>query len=687
MATNSSGCVDTITKTITVHSIPIPLFIATTSCAGAAVVFTDLSTDVVPISNWFYDFADGNNSLSQDPNYIYGTAGTYNVSLTVTNADGCSASVIVPVLVNVFPNASYSVDTVCIGSPTTFTDNSTGSPASWQWDFGDGSSGTTGPVITHVYTTAGSFVTELTVSSGAGCTDQAFQIVFVKSDVLADISAANSACVGSVVTINDNSTVTVGSILSDTWNFGDGSPIVNTLNTTHTYPSAGTYFISHVIVSNGGCISSALDTIVINPLPDPIFTTSNICELQVAQFTDLTAGPPVAWNWTFGDGGTSALQDPTHLYGSPGTYNVTLNVTSAAGCTKSRPGSVTVYSKPDASFTSTTVCWGDTTKFTNTSTSASGTITGNSWDFGDGSTSALTDPSHTYLAHTSSYNVMLAVITNYGCTDTLFQTVNTNPLPVFNFKPAEASGCDDFTATFSDSTTVPASGIVNWLWDFGDGNLSYLQYPEHTYDEPGDYYVSLVVTDGLGCKMADTLNYPVVVYPTPVAAFSADPNETSIYEPNIQFNDESVGATLWTWDLGDFETSIEPSPYHVYPDTGTYFVTQIVMNQFTCSDTIMQPVRITGETTTYIPNAFTPNDNGLNDVFAPKFYGIIEFQMLIFDRWGNQIFKTEDMKEGWNGKVNGQGEIVQQDVYVYKIFTKDLYSNNHRYVGRVTVVK
>jgi gliding motility-associated-like protein len=187
--------------------------------------------------------------------------------------------------------------------------------------------------------------------------------------------------------------------------------------------------------------------------------------------------------------------------------------------------------------------------------------------------------------------------------------------------------------------------------------------------------------------MSDTLNFPIVVFPRPIAAFSSSPNETSIYEPNIQFNDESIGATMWDWDLGDNETSIQQNPYHTYPDTGTYMITQIAINQFGCRDTIQHPIRINGETSIFIPNAFTPNSNGLNDVFAPKLFGVLEYKMFIFDRWGNQIFKSEDMTVGWNGRVNGVGEVVQQDVYVYKIITKDLYFNDHQYIGHITVVR
>jgi gliding motility-associated-like protein len=285
------------------------------------------------------------------------------------------------------------------------------------------------------------------------------------------------------------------------------------------------------------------------------------------------------------------------------------------------------------------------------------------------------------------FNVMLAIETTSGCVDTITQQVNTHPLPVFNYSPQLSSGCNAFTTTFNETSTVAGGTIVNWLWDFGDGNLTYTQYPTHTYDEAGNFYVSLTVTSSYGCNMSDTLNYPVVVYPHPAAAFSASPNEVSIYEPNIQFYDESEGATLWDWDLGDFETSIMQNPYHTYPDTGTYLVTQIAINQYGCRDTVQHPVKIIGETTTFIPNAFTPDENGLNDVFAPKLYGITEFSMSVFDRWGNEIFQTNDMAEGWNGRVNNTGELVQQDVYVYKIFTRDLLHNKHNYVGRVTVVK
>jgi gliding motility-associated-like protein len=271
--------------------------------------------------------------------------------------------------------------------------------------------------------------------------------------------------------------------------------------------------------------------------------------------------------------------------------------------------------------------------------------------------------------------------------DTVTQVVSTFPLPVFSYYPLQASGCEAFTTSFYDSSVVAGGTIVNWLWNFGDGNFAFSQNPIHTYDSAGTYYASVTITSSYGCQMSDTLNFPIVVYLKPIAEFTATPDQTNIYDPLIQFNNLSQGATLWDWDLGDTETSILENPSHEYADTGTYMVTQVAINQYGCSDTASHSIRIDGVTTTFIPNAFTPNGNGLNDVFAPKLFGVLEFKMLIYDRWGNQIFSTQNMNEGWNGRVKGVGELVQQDVYVYKIFTKDLLHNDHSYIGSVTVVR
>lgn len=683
---NSAGCADTIVIPVVVNSVPVPLFAATTTCQGNFTSFTDLSTDVVTISNWFYDFDDGNNSLSQNPNYIFLAAGIYNVSLTVTNINGCDSTFILPVVVNIVPVANYVADTVCIGTPTSFTDLSTGLPNSWTWDFGDGNTSVIGPSETHTYLTPGSFLTSLTVSNGPGCSDQTFRVVQVIADVAADINAPNAACLNSTVTINDASTITSGFIASSSWDFGDGSPLVNALNTTHTYTSTGTFIITHFVSSNGGCVSTAIDTIVINPLPIADFTTANTCQIQPSNFTDISTGPAVTWNWDFGDAGTDNVQNPSHVYSTFGNYNVTLIITDANGCGDTVINPVTVYGQPTASFTNNIVCWGNTTTFNNTSSTPDGTIISTAWDFGDGANSGIYDPTHTFQTLNDTFTVSLIITTSLGCIDTVTQLAVTLPIIDFNFGPTVASGCEDFTSAFNDLSTVLGGTIVNYLWDFGDSNNTYTANPAHTYYDAGTYTVVLTLTSSYGCTQTDTLNYPVIVYPRPVAEFTADPLFiASIFTPTINFINQSTGSTAWDWNFGNNNSSVDQDPVYIYPDTGTYLVTLIAYNQFGCTDTVWHPVNIHGEQSIFIPNAFSPNGTELNEIWFPVMHGFKQYSCSIYDRWGLEIFFTEDQAQGWNGIFDDKP--LAQDVYTYKIFVVDMMDNAYTYFGRITLLR
>ncbi|HSH65718.1 MAG TPA: PKD domain-containing protein, partial [Bacteroidia bacterium] len=250
---NGSGCSDTIIKPVYIGTIPVPLFQANVTCLGKVTSFKDLSTDVVPITKWFYDFDDGNNSISQNPNYIYSNPGTYNVSLTVTNVNGCDSTFILPVEVDVVPKANYKADTICVNNPTTFTDISGGNVIRWEWDFGDGAKDSVGPVTTHTYATSGSYLTSLKITTAGGCSDEKFRMVIVRSDVKAAMVVKDSACINEMISMTDNSTTTSGSISYSSWNFGDGSPESYTLNANHTYTSSGLFIITHIVIGNGGC--------------------------------------------------------------------------------------------------------------------------------------------------------------------------------------------------------------------------------------------------------------------------------------------------------------------------------------------------------------------------------------------------------------------------------------------------
>ncbi len=179
------------------------------------------------------------------------------------------------------------------------------------------------------------------------------------------------------------------------------------------------------------------------------------------------------------------------------------------------------------------------------------------------------------------------------------------------------------------------------------------------------------------------------MYPEPVANFSVSPPIATITDPVVSITNLSMGATTWTWNFGGSSTdssTVQNPADQTYADTGTYVIRLITNTQYGCRDTSHQTVVVEPDFMFYIPNAFTPNGDGINDVFIPNGMFISGFEMLIFDRWGNLVYKTEDISKPWNGSVKNGSEAAQQDVYIYYIKTTDFKANTYSYKGIVTLL-
>jgi gliding motility-associated-like protein len=259
------------------------------------------------------------------------------------------------------------------------------------------------------------------------------------------------------------------------------------------------------------------------------------------------------------------------------------------------------------------------------------------------------------------------------------------------------------TVVVSDSGSVGVSVISTQLNCFGDttgtasasviGGTSPFTYtwsngktiPTLSHIGAGTYCVKIKDVNGCRDSACTTLVNP----PATEAQFIANPNSADITNPAIQFIDQSANAAIWQWSFGDSTSSAVINPVHTFGDVGAYPVTLIVTNAKGCKDTAMQVVNINEIFTFYAPNAITPDGNGDNDVFLPKgtYWDPNKFTMYVFDRWGNMIFHSTEMYKGWNGIVEGASELVQQDVYVWKVKLSDLAGRIHNYIGSVTVVK
>jgi PKD repeat protein len=290
---------------------------------------------------------------------------------------------------------------------------------------------------------------------------------------------------------------------------------------------------------------------------------------------------------------------------------------------------------------------------------------GYAWDFGGFGTSQLLNPSFSVDA-VGDWPISLTVSNSFGCEHTSTEIFSVNPLPQIGFELSVSSGCIPLTVDFNNTST----GGVAYEWFFGTGATSTAENPQYTYTAHGLYDVSLIVETQDGCVDTLVVDHQVAAYPLPVAGFSHTPERTTVFAPTVDFTDLSSGASYWFWTFGDGYTSSEESPSHNYVNPGTFQIIQEVTNVYGCSRSAFGTVTVVDQFNVYVPNAFSPDADNVNDVFFPVIVGkglIDKYELRVFDRWGVEVFFSEDMDAVWVGDFRGGEYYVQNDIYVWQI--------------------
>jgi len=371
------------------------------------------------------------------------------------------------------------------------------------------------------------------------------------------------------------------------WNFGDNSTSI-IQNPVHVYSTEGTYNVTLTVTNNCGSNSTTKQEYihVSPPCTPPVANfaadpTSGHAPLHVL-FTDTSTGNPTSWTWDFGDTTNSTVQNPVHVYTAEGVYNVTLTVTNECGSdsiTKQEFIHVSPPCTPPVANFAADPTWGFVPLCVSFFDASTGGPTSWHWDFGDGGTSNDKNPVHLYN-QTGKYNVTLTVANDCG-SDTITRSecitvVLPCDLPIANFYAVPKTGHNPLFVQFCDLST---GNIISWHWDFGDGATSSGQNPIHIYKQPGNYTVTLTVTNDCGPDSETKVNYIVVtVSPAgpPVAYFVANPT-LGLVPLQVEFYDLSYGdPETWQWSFGDGGTSVEQDPVHLYQAPGTFTVSLTV---------------------------------------------------------------------------------------------------------------
>lgn len=494
----------------------------TAGVAPLTVQFTDTSSPGdSAITAWAWNFGDGGQSTLQSPQHTYTTPGVYTVSLNVTNARGNNTSVRQNLITvadpDDLPAPAFTAAPQAGPAPLTvqFTDTSTAGMypvTGWLWTFGDGATSTL-QNPSHTYTANGLYDVRLTLTTAMGPVEVLAEDHISVSPLVnpvADFSAsATTGLAPLTVQFTDLSQPGSLPITGWLWSFGDGT--TSTLqNPSHTYTAAGAYTVSlQVSAAQGSNTLQRVGYIVLHHPVEPTadFSLDNPVGYapMTVQFTDESHPGTAAiteWAWTFGDGGTSSDANPGHTYTTPGVYTVGLTVRTAYGeDTVTRAASVQVQQPqpPTADFSSQRVGLNPPiVAFTDLSTAGTSPITSRLWTFGDGATSTLAAPVHTYAAF-GTYEVSLTVTTAHGSdTETRQVVVESSVPPTAAFSATPLSGTAPLEVAFTDQSTAGTSVITGWSWTFGDGQGSTAQHPTHEYTAEGTYTVSLTVFSAAG---------------------------------------------------------------------------------------------------------------------------------------------------------------------------------------------
>ncbi len=531
------------------------------------------------------------------------------------------------------------------------------------------------------------------------CVEAPFQYDVFVSDPQANFDWQDKCLYDSIV-FQDQSFTNFGVINQWFWNFDDNNTTSTTQHPSHLYSSDGEHNVSLIVTTDYGCQDTVENTITAHPVPRPHLIAKNECLYDSVRFRDsssINAPSNISTSFvSYGDGSpTDYNLNPAHKYNAPGSYTVLYTTVSNEGCVNDTSFSIEIYPLPIANFTNTTVCENQPpTEFNNISTISQGSIVEWQWDFNvnyNNNTSSFPNPNHTYITH-GTYDVQLVVTTDQGCLDTIIRSVNVLAKPTNLFVSNITESCNPLCVEFYDYTqSNSTSSNLIWQWNFSNGESSFEQNPSKCFYNTSNtadssIHVELITLNELGCYDSLYIEDYLWIWHNPISDFRVVPELVNVYESEVYFDNNSIGASHYSWDFGDEIYDIAFEPTHIYSDTGTFTIELIVETNHACFDTSYNTVRVDPVTSIYMPNTFSPNGDGVNDTFFFKNYAFKEEGLVfrVFDKWGTLIYYT-DKFQPWDGTY--RGSVVKQDTYVWTLTCFDFFGVEHSYKGHVNLIK
>lgn len=564
----------------------------TTICSGVNSGILTLSGYTGNIIRWEYSINGTSwTNIANNSNYFsFSNLTVTTIYRALVQSGNCSSSYSSPatVTVNPLPNVNYNFTGTCEKNKTVFTNTSSiasGSISSYNWDFADGgSSVAASPTYTFNY--FGTYPVRLTATSNNNCVSSTAKIITINPIPIVDFSQVD-VCYKTFMNFYNNSFVPTGTTTVK-WYFGDTKATSTDQNPAYKYSKSGNFSTKLVVTSNNFCKDSLTKSVIVFPRADVNFSAKSICFGSDAVFANNStiSGSSLTYQWQFGDGKTSTIFNPTHTYPSNGLYDVTLISTTTDNCKDTIKKRIVVNPLPVSRYSVQNTCSGKISQFYDSSLISTGSIKW-FWDFGDGGTSSLQNPSHQFVS-VGTYNVILKVTSDSGCYSSISKPTTSYSLPISSFSTSNV--CDKDTAYFTNYS-LAAAGTLSYMWYFNDGATSTNKSPNHLFGAAGKYNVKLISKTSQGCS--DSLSKLIEIYPKPVSIFSV--NSICLGSNTVFSNKSTISSGLITthsWDFGDTSNSLMPNANKLYHYPGTFPVKLIVTSDKGCSHSITKVARV-----------------------------------------------------------------------------------------------
>jgi gliding motility-associated-like protein len=697
------GCKSDTIDVFDILPAPKPLFDLTIndSCQykNSITLLNKTLKDTIQNPRFKWYFSEGFILSNRNPTAprIYTDTGKFYIDLIYTNTNKCTDTLRKFVHIYPHPKADFILNSpICSRDSIAFPNLSISNykPIKAQWDFGDfKSSSLLSPK--HKYNSKGYYTIKLRISSPQNCTDVISKNLVVYNPPKADFNINDSiqCLLGNVFKLSSTSTADTGNLVDQFWQYSDKSSEHADFPKNKSFSQAQKFSIKLNVTDIFGCTDSLLKWVDVRNGPVVDFSINDPSQCENSQNFNFNYRPIktndsiVNTEWRILS--QSYLNQSTYSSNAfpLGKTSIQLILNTKYGCPGLNNKYIVVNPIPKANFTinQATQCFdGHQFNFTNNSTVASGSIKTNTWSFGDLSTSSALNPSGKTYSTFGKYTVQLNIESDSLCTDYTSQNIEINPNPSINIENIKPI-CLGQSTSFNSLSSLANGQITDYNWDFGDNTFGKDSSAQHIYSNSGTYTIVLNVKSDKGCIASKTYPSASEVYPLPNAQFNYSLEEGDQNNSLLKFNNQSTPNPLKSfWNFAAFGKAIHDTALSI-EDTVSVKSSLLVIDINGCSNQISKSIFASGPMLLFIPNAFSPNNDQLNDFFNPNGrLSAKEYHIYIYNRWGELLFESNDPKMAWDG--NYKNETCPQDVYTYWIDLVDVFGKRKTYRGTFTLL-